>query len=113
MREVHLSLVLRVGCIKSCPENPNHEFLANRWFVYNRFIDLGNPFETVVYYLLIGRVVGFGHWDRVPMVCTLMYMVVHWTKLLMSHAIRLSGSHDFTKLLYYIVSQTWENIELI
>ena len=31
----------------------------------------------------------------------------------MSHDVRLSGSQDFTKLLYYIVSQPWENIELI
>ena len=31
----------------------------------------------------------------------------------MSHDIRLSGSHDFTKLLYYIVSQFWDNVEFV
>ena len=32
---------------------------------------------------------------------------------MMSHDIRLSSSHNFTKLLYYIASQPWENTELV
>ena len=32
---------------------------------------------------------------------------------MVSHNVRLSDSYDFTKLLYYIISQPWENIELV
>ena len=40
-------------------------------------------------------------------------MVTHWTRPTISHDLRLSSSHDLTKMLYYIVSQPWENIELM
>ena len=33
--------------------------------------------------------------------------------LMVSHDVRLSGSHGFTKLLYYIVCQPWENTKFI
>ena len=32
---------------------------------------------------------------------------------MVSHNIKLLGSRDFTKLLYYVVSQPWETIELV
>ena len=57
--------------------------------------------------------VGLGYQDGFPMVSALVYMVTHWTRLTMSHDISLLGSHNFTKLLYYIVSQSEENIELV
>ena len=76
-------------------------------------MDLGNPFEVLVHQLLIGGIVGLDHRDEVPMVSALVYMVTHWTRLTMSHDISLLGSHNFTKLLYYIVSQSEENIELV
>ena len=43
-------------------------------------------------------------WFIQLMVSALVCMVTHWTRPIMSLNIRLSGSHDFTKLLYYIVS---------
>ena len=50
---------------------------------------------------------------EVPMVRALVCMVTHWTGITVSHDIRLSGSYDFTKMLYYIVFYPWENIELV
>ena len=67
-------------------------------------MDLGNLLEVEVQHLLIGGMVGLGHQDGVPMVSALMCTVINWTGPMMSHDIRLLGSHDLTKLLYYIVS---------
>ena len=58
-----------------------------------------------MYHILIGGMTGFDHQDGVSMVSVLMYMVTHWTRLTVSHDIKLLGSYDFTKLLYCIVSQ--------
>ena len=43
----------------------------------------------------------------------LVYMVTHWTRPMMSHDLRLSSSHGLTNQFYYVVSQPWENIELV
>ena len=67
------------------------------------FMDLDNPFEAIVNYLLIEGMDGLGHQDEIPMVRALMCMVTHWTGPTVHHNIRLLGSHDFTKLNYYIV----------
>lgn len=53
-------------------------------------MDLDNPIETIVHYLIIRRIVYLGHQDRFPMVSTLMYMVTHWTRPTMNHDVRLS-----------------------
>ena len=45
------------------------------------------------------------------MASVLVCMVTHWTRPTMSHDLRLSHSHDLTKLLHYVVSQPQENIE--
>ena len=63
-------------------------------------MNLGNLFEGVVHYLLIGGMTSLGRWDRFSMVSALMCMVIHWTRPTMSHELRLSSSHDLTKLLY-------------
>ena len=63
-------------------------------------MNLGNLFEGVVHYLLIGGMTSIGSWDRFSMVSALMCMVIHWTRPTMSHELRLSSSHDLTKLLY-------------
>ena len=57
---------------------------------------LGNPFEVVVYYLLIGGMASLGYRDGFPIVSALVCMVTHWTRLMVSH--------DFTKLLHCVVS---------
>ena len=88
------------GCITSCTKNSSHRFHLNRWFVHNRSMNLGNLFEGVVHYLLIGGMTSLGRWDRFSMVSALMCMVIHWTRPTMSHELRLSSSHDLTKLLY-------------
>ena len=69
-------------------------------------MDLGNSFKVVVHYLIIGGMIGLSHLDGFLMVSALMCMVTHWIEHTISHNIRLSGSHDFTKLLYCIVSQS-------
>ena len=99
--------------IRSCTKDLSHGFLANRWFVHSRFMGIGNPLEVVVHHLLIGRMVGLGYWDGFPMVSALMCMVAHWTEPMVSYDLRLSSSHDSTKLLHCIVFQPWENIELM
>ena len=76
-------------------------------------MDLHNPFEVILHYLLIRGVVGLGHQDEVLMVSTLVCMITHWIGLMMSHDVRLSGSHNFTKLLYYIISQSWKNTKFM
>ena len=68
-------------------------------------MDLGNPLEVVVHYLIIEGMIGLGHRDRFPMVSALVCMVTHWIQLTVSHNIRLSSSHDFTKLFHCVVSQ--------
>ena len=68
-------------------------------------MDLGNPFEVVVYYFLIKEMNGLGHQDEFPMVSTLGCMITHWIGLMVSHNVWLSNSHELTKLLYCIVSQ--------
>ena len=91
-------------CIMSYIKDLSYGFLANRWLVHSRFIGLGNPLEVVMHHLLIGGMTGLGYWDEFPMVSSLVCMVTHWTGLTMSHDLRLSSSHDLTKLLHYVVS---------
>ena len=99
--------------IRSCTEDPSQEFLVRRWLVHNHFICLNNSLEVVVHHLLIGRMISLDCWDGVPMVSALVYMIIHWIRSTVSHDIRISSKHDFTNLLYYIVSQPWENIKLV
>ena len=68
-------------------------------------MDLSYLFEALVHYRLIRGIVGFCYQDRVPMVSALVCMVAHWIRPIVSHDIRLSSSHDFTKLLHCIISQ--------
>ena len=67
-------------------------------------MDLGNSFKVIVSYLLMGRIVGLGHRDEIPIMSALVCMVIHCIGLTISHDIKLSGSRDFTKLLYYSLS---------
>ena len=59
------------------------------------------------------RMVGFGYRDGFSMVSVLVCMVTHWTGHTISHELRLLSSHDLTKLLHCVVSQSRENIELV
>ena len=72
----HLLHSTLLWCIKSYMENPNYEFLTSRWFVYSWLMDFDNPFEIVIYYLLIREIIGLGHRDRIPMISTLVCMVI-------------------------------------
>ena len=95
----------------SCTDDPSHAFFVNRWLVHSQFMGLGNPLEVVVHRFLIRGMTSLGYWNEFPMVNTLVCMVTHWTRPIESHDLRLSSSHDFTKLLHCVVSQPWENIE--
>lgn len=53
-------------------------------------MDLDNPIETIVHYLIIRRIVCLSHQDWFPMVNALMYMVTHWTRPMVNHDVRLS-----------------------
>ena len=66
---------------------------------------LGNPLEAIVHHLLIGGMVGLGYWDGFSMVSALVCMVAHWTGPMVSYDLRLSISHDFTKLFHCVVFQ--------
>ena len=72
---------------------------------------LDNSLEAVVHHLLIGGMTSLGYWDEFPMVSALVCMVAYWTKPMVSYDLRLSSSHDLTKLFHCVVSQPWENIE--
>ena len=65
---------------------------------------LGNPIEIVVHHLLIRGMVGLGCQDRFPLVSELVRMVKHWAGPMVSHDLRLSSSHDLTKMLHCVVS---------
>ena len=50
-------------------------------------MDVGNPFEVVVHYLLIGEMTNLDHHDGVPMVSSLVCVVTYWIRPMMSHGI--------------------------
>ena len=50
-------------------------------------IDLGNPFEIVVHYLLIGGMISLAYWDEVSMVSVPVYIYSY--TLDRTHKIRL------------------------
>ena len=52
-------------------------------------MELGNPFEVVVYHLLIGGTISLGHWGKVLMVSALVCMVIYWTWPIVNYDIRL------------------------
>ena len=67
---------------------------------------LSNLLKAVVLHqLLIGGIAGLGYWDGFPMMSVLVCMVIHWTGPKVSHDLRLSSSHDLTKLFHCVVSQ--------
>ena len=45
--------------------------------------------------------------------CTSVCMVTHWIGPTVGHNLRQSSSHDLNKLFHCVVSQPWENIELV
>ena len=95
-------------CIRSCTKDLSYGFL-----VHNQFMGLGNPLEVLVHHLLIEGMIGLGYLDGFPMVSALVCMVAHWIGPMVSYDLRLSSSHDSTKLFHSIVSQPWENIKLV
>ena len=67
---------------------------------------LSNLLKAVVLHqLLIGGIAGLGYWDGFPMVSALVCMAAHWIGPMVSYDLRLSSSHDSTKLLHRIVFQ--------
>ena len=100
-------------CIRNFTKDLSHGFLISRWLVHSQCMDLDNSFKVVMHYLLIGKITSLGHQDGFPMVSPLVCIVAHWIRPKMNHDIRLSSCHEFTKLLYCIVSQPWKNIKLV
>ena len=58
-----------------------------------------------MYHLLIRGMVSLGYRDGFAMVSALVCMVTHWTGPMVIHDLRLSSSHDITKLLHRVVFQ--------
>ena len=58
-----------------------------------------------MHHLLIRGMTSLSYRDEFPMVSALVCMVTHWIGSTVSHNLRLSSSHDLTKLLHYVVSQ--------
>ena len=102
---MHLLHCMWFGCIRSCMKELSHRFLSNRWLAHNRFVGLSNPLEVVVHYFLIGGMTGLGYRDEFPVVSAFVCMIIYWTRPMMSYDIRLSSDHDFTNLLYCVISQ--------
>ena len=50
-------------------------------------MDLGNPFEVIVHYLLIRRMINLSNWDKFFMVNALVCMVTHQTRPMVNHKI--------------------------
>ena len=96
-----------LGCTKSCMEDSSYGFLISRWLVYNQLIIRGCST------LLPNWMTGLGHEDRFFMVSALLCMVTHRIGSTIIHDIRLSSSHNFIKLFHCVISQPWENIELV
>ena len=76
-------------------------------------MNLDNSLEGMIHYFLFGRIIDLGYRDGVLMVSALMCTITHKIWPITSHDVRLSNSHDFTKLLHYIVSQLLKNIEFV
>ena len=74
---LHLLHCTWLGCIKSYTKDLNHRFLVSGWLFHNFFMDLGNPQEIIVHYLLIGGMAGFDHRYEFPMISALMCMVAY------------------------------------
>ena len=52
-------------------------------------MDLVNPIETIVHYLLIGGMTCLDRWIGFPIVSVLVCMVTHWIEPMMNHDVRL------------------------
>ena len=64
-------------------------------------MNLGNPIKAIVHYFLIRRMTDLNHQDKFLMVSTLVCIVIHWTRLIMNHDVRVLDYHDWPS--YYIV----------
>ena len=71
-------------------------------------MNLSNSFKDVKRYLIIRGMYGLGSRNKVLIVSALVCMVTHWTRLMVIHDVRLLGIHEFTKLLYCIISNLRE-----
>ena len=63
-------------------------------------MDLGNPVEIIVHYLLIRGMTCFDCQDGFPMLSALVCMVINWTGPTLNHDIRLSNCH--VSPIYYV-----------
>ena len=73
-------------------------------------MDLDNPIEIIVHHLMIRRMTYLGCRDGFPMVSALVY-VMHIGQNLRWIVMQEYQVLWFTKFLYYMDSQLWENIE--
>ena len=74
---------------------------------------LGNPLEVLVHHILIAGMASVGYRDGFPIKSALVCIVTLCTGPTMSHDLRLSSSHDLTKLFHCVISQSCENIEFV
>ena len=53
-------------------------------------MNLSNPIESIMHYILIGGMTYLSHRDGFPMVSTVACIVMHWIRLIVNHDVRLS-----------------------
>ena len=67
-------------------------------------MSLDNPLKTIVYYLLIGKMIYFGCWDEFVMVSTLVSMVRHWIGTTMNYDVKPSITIIHQAIMLYGLS---------
>ena len=76
-------------CNRSCIEDTSHGSLAKWLIVHNWLIYLSNFIETIMHHLLIRGITCLDRQDGFSIMSALVCMIIHWTRSMMNHDIRL------------------------
>ena len=82
-----------------------------RWLVlHSQFLDLGNLVKTVMYHLLIGRMICLRHSDEFLMVSALVCTITHWTWPMVNRDIRIlifMIHHTILSHIFWTLREYW------
>ena len=101
---------MHVGCIKSYTKDLSYRSFISKWLVHNQFVGLDNSLKVVVYYLLIGRMIGLSHRDEFPIVIVLVCMVIVFPLCSFTYLLFIQSKlvNIFFKL--FCCSCNWDNM---